>query len=62
MARVRQRMAHGAIYFRVGAPAFFVRRAAAVSHARNHQTVFDLCNPILVACQPGDRADGSWGK
>ncbi len=52
-----QRVDHRAVDLRVSAPAFLVRRPAAVSDHGNDEPVLDACGAVLVAGEPGDCAD-----
>ena len=53
-----QDMLDGTIDFGGPAPAAFVGDPAGISHARKHQTMFDMRQHGFVLSQPGNRANG----
>ena len=59
---VPEDMGHGAIDQGIAPAAFLVGRAAAVADAGDHQAMPDAAHPMLIAREPGDRADRARGE
>src|ERR1017187_747378 len=59
LSRVLQNVGNGPINLSVATPTLLVSQPTRVTNAGDHQTMFDIGDPGLIAREPGDRPNGT---